>query len=382
MSDRLRMGLIGCGIAAQREVLPPLVSPMGSEVIELTAVCDLVEDRARETAVRFEAQAYYTDYKQMLAEEELDMVGIITSIPSHFPIAMKAINAGKHTYVQKTMTVTVDEATRLIDAAKAKGVKLVASPGTHLSPSGTFCKRTVAAMIKYLESGDVGKLAWGRVSVHMRHEHEVKRGTEGFQSIDPSWYYQPGAGPLRDLTVYPMHALTWILGPAKKVTAVSGILLPDREWKGKKIQVEMDDCTTYIVEFADGVHVTFNTSFIKGSPVSPLLELVGSKGAIVIGGRGVQGAVELWVQSEEQLTYGFDHDLKEVLPFDETEHLPGEHILTDILHLAECVREDKTPIVSAEHARHVIEIIEKTYQAAHTGVTQHLTTTFYGRPGQ
>jgi predicted dehydrogenase len=104
--------------------------------------------------------------------------------------------------------------------------------------------------------------------------------------------------------------------------------------------------------------------------------LVGSQGAIIVGGRGAQGAVELWVQNQDQLTYGFGHDLKEVLPFDETEYPPGAHILSDILHLAECIREDKQPLVSAEHARHVIEIIEKTYEAARTGVSQHLTTTF------
>jgi predicted dehydrogenase len=274
------------------------------------------------------------------------------------------------------MTVSVDEATRLIEAARAKDVKLVASPGAHLSPAGPFCRRIVEAITRHLNSGDVGQLAWGRVSMHIRHEHEMERGTEGYQRIDPSWYYTPGGGPLRDLTVYAMHPLTWILGPAKRVTAVSGILLPNREWQGKKIPVAMDDCTSYVVEFAGGVQITFNTSFIKGSPVSPLLELVGSQGAIVIGGRGAQGAVELWVQNRDQLTYGFGHDLKEALPFDETEYPPGTHILSDILHLAECIREDKQPLVSAEHARHVIEIIEKAYLAARTGTTQQLATSF------
>jgi predicted dehydrogenase len=316
----------------------------------------------------------------MLAETELDIVGVATPIPSHFPIALDAINAAKHTYVQKTMTVTVDEATRLIEAARARGVKLVASPGTHLSPTNPFGKRIVDAIIRYLTAGAVGRLAWGRVSMHMRHEHEMERGTEGYQSIDPSWYYKPGGGPLRDLTVYAMHPLTWILGPARRVTAVSGILLPDREWKGRRILIEMDDCTTYILEFSDGVQITFNTSFIKGSPVSPLMELVGSRGAIVVGGRGAQGDVELWVQNDTQLTYGFGHDLKEVVPFDETKYLPGTHILTDILHLVDCIREDKEPLVSAEHARHVIEIIEKTYEAGRSGITQQLYTTFK-RPG-
>ncbi len=379
--ERLKMGLVGCGIAATREILPPLTGPTGREAIDLVAVCDLVEERAREAARRFGVPAYYTDHKRMLTEADLDIVGIATPIPYHFPIALDAIRAGKHVYVQKTMTVTVDEATRLIEAAKEQGVKIVASPGTHLSPAGPYRKWIIDAIIRWLDSGEVGKLAWGRITAHMRHEDELERETEGFQEIDPSWYYKPGGGPLRDLAVYPLHAITWVLGPAKKVAAISGILLPEREWKGKKIHVEMDDCTTFVLEFADGVQVTVNTSFIKGSPVSPSLELVGSKGAIIVGGRGSQGVAELWVQSERRGTYGYENDLKEVLPREDVRYPLGSHILSDILHLAECIREDKTPRVSAEHARHVIEIIEKAYEAAHTGITQPLITEFE-RPGR
>jgi predicted dehydrogenase len=376
MPDRLRMGLVGCGPAASRVILPPLISPPVRGVIDLVAVCDLDAARARETAQRFGVATYYTDHQTMLAAADLDMVGVATPIPAHFPIALDAINAGKHTYVQKTMTVSVDEATHLIEAAKAKGVKLLASPDTHLAPGGPFCQRIVDAITRHLESGDLGQLAWGRVSMHMRHEHEMERGTEGYQSIDPSWYYKAGGDPLRDLAAYALHPLTWILGPAKKVTAVSGILLPDREWKDKRIRVKIDDCTTCIVEFAGGVQITINASFIKGSPVSPRMELIGSRGAIIVGGRGAHGDVEHWVQTEEQLTYGFGHNLKEALPFDETEYPPGVHILSDILHLAECIREDKQLLVSAEHARHVIEIIEESYQAARTGRAQPLTTHF------
>ncbi|HYN87683.1 MAG TPA: Gfo/Idh/MocA family oxidoreductase, partial [Ardenticatenaceae bacterium] len=281
MTRRLRMGLIGCGIAATREILPPLVSPAGQAAIELVAVCDLVEQRARETAAHFAVPAYYIDHRRMLAEAGLDVAGVVTPIPSHFPIAMDVVDAGKHVYVQKTMTVTVDEATRLVEAARTQGVKLVASPGTFLAPTGPFPRRIVEAIQGYLRSGDVGRLAWGRVTMHMRHEDELERGADGYQSVDPSWYYRAGGGPLRDLTVYAMHALTWILGPAQRVTALSGILLPDREWQGRKMVVEVDDCTSYIVEFAGGVQITFNTSFIKGSPVSPTLELIGSRGAIV-----------------------------------------------------------------------------------------------------
>jgi predicted dehydrogenase len=56
--------------------------------------------------------------------------------------------------------------------------------------------------------------------------------------------------------------------------------------------------------------------------------------------------------------------------------LPERHVYSDIMHLVDCVLNDKEPAVSAEHARHIIEIIELGYRAAETGQTQHLTTTF------
>jgi len=99
------------------------------ERIRLVAVVDAAEERARQSAQRFDVPAYFTSIESMLAEVELDLVLVITPIGSHFAHAMAAIDAGKHVYVQKAMTTSLDEADALLAARDRRGVKLAAAPG-------------------------------------------------------------------------------------------------------------------------------------------------------------------------------------------------------------------------------------------------------------
>src|SRR5262245_27859334 len=112
----LRAGLVGCGSLAQRGILPHLSLPDAREKIQLTAVVDAVAERAQLTAERFEIPAHYTRIEDMLDADDIDMVLVATPIPYHFQNALAAIRAGKHVYVQKTMTATLDEANELLSA--------------------------------------------------------------------------------------------------------------------------------------------------------------------------------------------------------------------------------------------------------------------------
>ena len=98
-------------------------------------------------------------------------------------------------------------------------MKLVASPGEMLRP----LNRQSASSSK---SGALGKISWATDRRGLRHYHEeepVRQGGDAVDAIDPSWYWRkPGGGPLYDMTVYGLHALTGILGPAKRVVAMSG----------------------------------------------------------------------------------------------------------------------------------------------------------------
>src|SRR5207248_11153724 len=159
-----------------------------------------------------------------------------------------AIRAGKHIHFNKTMTVTTSESTHLIDEAAARNVNLVASPGQMIRPHN----RKVREMIR---EGVLGKLAWAATGAAFGNYHEkesVRLGTDVLTNVDPTWYWRsPGGGPLYDMTVYGLHALTGILGPAKRVTAMSGVAIKEREYRGEKYTTDADDNTLLLLDFGD-----------------------------------------------------------------------------------------------------------------------------------
>ena len=125
----------------------------------------------------------------MLAEAELDMVLITTPIPLHFANAMTAIAAGKHVYVQKSMTVTMDEANALLAARDEAGIKLVAAPGFDLFP-------ITLQMRELVQGGMLGKVAAGHTyAIGFGHEHEgIRTGGRRARHHQPDVVLPQGRG--------------------------------------------------------------------------------------------------------------------------------------------------------------------------------------------
>lgn len=379
MNRKIKVALVGLGSVSQRGILPHLSQADALQKMELVACCDVVADRAAETARVFGWKEWYADYDELLLRADVEAVLIATPIPLHYDQVRKALNAGKHVYVQKTMATTLAEANAVVELAKRRGLKLVASPGQMLRPVNQQIKRLLA-------EGVIGKLYWAfSTNAGGGHENEPLRAGEGArEAIDPTWYYQKGGGPVYDMTVYSLHTLTGILGPARRVSALSGIGLAQRTWRDKIIDVEMDDNTLLLLDFGDSVFAMASGQNAVTSPSLGWGRLVffGSAGSLdLIPNRGL----EITSRSALKGTLGFDNGLLTV-PAAASGGLPGvvgphlsiqePHVYADILHLIDCLLEDRTPLVTGEHARHVVEIIEKGYQAARTGQAQQLASTF------
>jgi predicted dehydrogenase len=187
-------------------------------------------------------------------------------------------------------------------------------------------------------------------------------------NVDPTWYFMPkGGGPLYDRVVYEAHTLTGILGPAKRVTALSGICVPEREFRGKKIQVQVDDNTLMLLDFGDSFYAFVHGAVGGGVPTW----IFGTDGVI----RYEKGGPTL---NGEPIDFPGKSDGARRLPHVNEMHqgVPSAHIFEDIMQLVDWIRDDKPTIVTAEHARHVIDIFESAYRSARTGETQELTTSF------
>jgi predicted dehydrogenase len=359
MKQAVGMGVVGAGAIGMRGALSHLSLPDVQDRVRLAAVCDPVPGRASAAAARYGVAASYETYEELLADPHVDTVTICSPIGLHYEQGLAAIEAGKHVHFNKTMTTTVDEADQLIARAAEAGVRLVASPGMMLHP---YNRRIRKAILE----GALGKLVWAATGAAISDYHlqeEFRTGEDVLSNVDPSWYFRrPGGGPQYDVTVYCLHTLTGILGPARRVTAFSGLVLPEREFRGQTIACDMDDSTLMLLDFGQ---VFF--AFVYGTVAGKVTPGFGSS----IHGTG--GSVTGTRLGEQELKLDGDHE-----PHVVGEHagMPESHVFEDIMQLVDWVRDGTPSIASAEHARHVIDIIESAYRAAETGRTQELRTTF------
>jgi len=227
---KINVGVVGCGDAAQHVYLSEFHRLQ--DRAQLVAVCDRVEARAHAARRRFGAQASYMDLHRFLRESDVELVLNLTPHHAHGEVSLAALEAGRHVYTEKPMAQSLDEATQLIEAARAHRVKLACAPVTLLLP-------TMRRWQQRLREGAMGRPTFARAQAL------AAPLWEGF-SPDHAWYFTAGSGPLMDMGVYALTGLTGLFGPALRVSAMSGTILPERVMRdgpfaGTRIQTHVDD---------------------------------------------------------------------------------------------------------------------------------------------
>jgi predicted dehydrogenase len=369
----LKAGLVGCGSLSQRGVLPHLSLADAREKVQLAAVVDVDEERARQSAARYDVPASFTSVEAMLEQADVDLVLVITPIPYHYPVAMAAMQAGKHVYIQKAMTTSLAEADAVIATRDQMGVKLAAAPGFELFV-------TTQRMREAIVDDAIGRVSIAHTyTMGFGHEFEPIRNEEGvLAAIDPTWYYRPGGGPLPDVTIYALQLITSLLGSVKRVTALANKTAPERTWQGKTIPVEVDDNSLVLMEFENGAIATAVGSNCAGSPRIPWggLSVFGTDGALDVIDVDPYSGYPLEFEISGKNPQRFRAELVEQ-PYIRGRHLEIEepHVYADIMDLVDAIRDDRPTRAPGEQARHVVEIIEKSYAAVSSGQTQTLTST-------
>jgi predicted dehydrogenase len=375
-ADPLRIGVVGVGALALRAILPHLTQDDVADRVTVAALCDPVVDRVEAAAAQYGVPATYADIDAMLADGAVDAVTVVSPISLHHAHCRRALEAGVHVHVNKTMATTVREADDLIEIARARDLRIVASPGEVLRPQVTRARELI-------EEGAIGTLSWAICGTPFETYHEAEPEREagvGGTTINPAWYYRkPGGGPLYDMTSYALHQLTSVLGPARRVTALSDVRIKERSFLGQPLPTEADDNTILLLDFGEGA---FAIAF--GTVAGALTDQFGAAHYF-----GTRGTIEGVLLNGEPFDFpGRELTLDEppsdweaqmrVLPHVVGRHreIPESHVFEDIMQLVRWVREGVPSACTAEHARHVIDIIESGYRAAETGERQDLSTSF------
>lgn len=339
----VRIGIIGCGnvLSAYRATIDKLRLCGAAEVV---AACGRVSQRAA-ACTELGVQRFTTEAQEVIASPDVEVVVILTSMAEHARLARAALEAGKHVLVEKPLATSLDESKSLLELAARSPGLLVCAPFTILSP--TF--QTIARRIR---RGDIGRPCSAR----------ARYGWSG-----PSWnewFYKPGGGCLFDLGVYCLTSLTGLLGPAKRVMAMTGVAIPEREINGRKIRVEAEDNAQVLLDFGEGAFAVVTTGFTLQQCRSPALEVYGTTGTIqMLGDDWDPDGYELW-----QNSVGAWQVFKETTP-----DWPWTEGLS---HLIECIRTGARPLVTPAHAHHVLDIMLKAQQAGREGRALPIDSTF------
>ena len=200
MADRkVRVGIIGCGGIANGKHMPSLKKV---PQVEMVAFCDLIEDRAVQAAKNFgePGAKVYTDYKELLKDETIEVVHVLTPNRAHSFITVDALNAGKHVMCEKPMAINSAEALKMINAAKASGKKLTIGYQNRQRPDSLYLK-------KEAEDGTFGDIYFARATALRRRNV-------------PTWgvfinEYEQGGGPLIDIGTHSLDLTLWMMNNYK-----------------------------------------------------------------------------------------------------------------------------------------------------------------------
>jgi predicted dehydrogenase len=349
------LALIGCGDVAQRDYLPEMHRLAGRA--EIVAVCGRSPERARDVAVRYGIPAWYGDLGQMLAESDTDAAINLTPIQAHTETTLAALRTGKHVYSEKPVATSLPDAMRIRDEASRRGLTLVCAPSILLYPQVRYARDVVW-------SGSIGP-----VHAALGRGYGGVPPWSGYPS-DPSPFFAQGGGPLADMGVYPLHAITGILGPAQRVSAFAAqaqreFVVGDGPFAGKRVPIEVADNWHLMLDFGDGRLASVTANNVAHASRAPQMELFGLQGTVAVDLLDVSAPVETYLPGEGWSAQVIPH-ARDAGP----DHLLG------VEHLVECLTTGAPPLPSIDHAVHVVEIMEAAGESAATGRAVDLTTRF------
>ncbi|MCE9603490.1 MAG: Gfo/Idh/MocA family oxidoreductase [Planctomycetia bacterium] len=339
MTATVPVGIIGSGFISAIHA----ESLRACSQAKLVAVASPTPGKADEFAKRFDIPQAFTDYRELLAQPEIRMVVVGVPNDLHCRVVLDAAAAGKHVVIEKPLCLSLDEADRMIAACRKAGVKLMYGEELCFAPKYVRLKQL-------LDSGALGKPTLLKQSEkhdgpHAAHFWDVERS---------------GGGVTMDMGCHAIEFFRWMLGrpPIKSVYAQMNTQVHADKTRG-------DDNAILILEFAGGVVALAEESWTKHGGMDDRAEVHGSGGvayADLLQGNSIKtysaggydyavekaGSTQGWsfTMYEEAWNYGFPQEMA---------------------HFVDCVQNDKTPLVTGEDARAVLEVLFAAYESARTG---------------
>ena len=351
-----RIGIAGIGKISG--IYLDNLTGMFSRRVKVTAVTDIIADRAKKAAEDYKIKAF-SSFDEMINSGELDIVLNLTLPQFHYELAMASVNAGKHVYNEKPLCVKREEGLRLLKAAADKKLRIGGAPDTFLGPGIQTCR-------KLIDDGWIGRPV--AASAFM-----LNHGPEHWHPA-PEFFYKAGGGPMFDMGPYYLTALINLLGPVSRVSgsAQKGQaerLITSEPLNGAIINVEIPTHVAGVLDFSCGAVGVIVTSFDVWSSSMPCIEIYGTEGTLQVPDPNCfRGEVrvrrfrdENWSQIPLVMPEPDNTNINDIR--NSLNNLRG----IGITDMAEAIEDGRRHRASAEMTFHVLDIMHCIHEASAAG---------------
>lgn len=336
---RLKFAILGCGRISYKHVEALIHN---CDLAELVAVCDLIEENAIARKIQYENQLQgsevlvFSRYEDMFNQCDIDVVAIATESGYHAAHALVAMEKGCHVLIEKPMALSVEDAQKINQIAKEKGLKVCVSHQNRFNPPIQKLRRAI-------EEGRFGRIinATARI-LWTRDENYYKQAPwRGTKALD--------GGTLMNQCIHNIDLLQWMMNSdVERVHAERGTFLRN---------IEMEDFGALLLRFKSGsIGIVEGSACVYPKNLEETLSIFGEKGTVVIGGLAVN-EIKVW-QFEDSKDYDQDEFETEV------DSVYGKGHTPLYLNFIEAIQENHEPLVNGEEGIKAMKIILDAYNVS------------------
>lgn len=337
----MKYALIGCG-----RISPNHIAAAKENGLEIVAMCDINIENIKDKMVKFDLPdtiAKYTDYREMIEKEKIDLAAIATESGKHAEIAINCIEAGINLIIEKPIALSLHDADRIIEMAEKKNVKVCACHQNRFNKS-------VQKIRDAVEKNRFGRMFYGTAHIRWCRDYEYYsrakwRGT-----------WEQDGGALMNQCIHNIDLLRWMLGDEiEEVVGMTDRLHHD--------YIEAEDLGIALIRFKSGAYgIVEGTTNIYPKNLEETLYLFGEKGTVKAGGQSVN-VIEEWRFSDmlddpEEVKARFHENPPNVYGYG---HRP---LYADVI---DAIKNDRKPYVDAEAGKRALELVLAIYKSAATG---------------
>lgn len=356
MSKTLGIGILGCGnISAAYMRLAPLFRG-----IEVRACADINEAAAKARGEEFNLRVETVD--DLLAADDIDIIVNLTIPSAHFEVSKIILEAGKHVYSEKPFVLSVAEGQALAAIAETKGLRIGSAPDTFLGGAHQLARHLI-------DKEAFGKVTSGTCFVQ-------SPGMEMWHP-NPDFFFKAGGGPVLDLGPYYVSNLVQLLGPVKRVAAMSSSGRQERTITsqprfGELISVETPTTIHAVLQFHSGAQITYCASWDVWQHGHSNMELYGLDGTLHVPDPNFFGGEVRMTEkgSFVNISEAWNH------PFSKTNDRTFANYRTaGLADMAQAILENRPHRCSLEFSLHVVDVMTSILASGESGRFIDINTT-------